>query len=90
MENKDNMLSRNNTIRTLKLAAVQMESQDSATVSDITLDPARKKFGTPHAYGRYIYPGLPGRVLLGVVEVVGRLWYTFSQERWASAQRTAS
>jgi N-carbamoylputrescine amidase len=67
----------------------QMEAQEGNIVADVTLDPARKKRGTPHAYGRYIYPGLPGRVLFGAVEAVGRLWYPFNRDRRAIAQGTA-
>jgi N-carbamoylputrescine amidase len=66
----------------------RMEGQEGFITAEVTLDPARKIQGKPHAYGRYVYPGPPGRVMLEAVESVGRLWYNFSRDRRRSAQMT--
>ncbi len=64
----------------------QMDEQEGFITANVTLDPSKKIHGQPRAYGRYIYPGPPGRALFEVVESVGRVWYTFSRERRSSAQ----
>ena len=64
----------------------QMESDEGIIVADVTLDPTRKKRGRPRTYGRYVYPGPPGRELFAAVESIGRIWYSLSRERRTSAQ----
>ena len=64
----------------------RMEEQEGFITADVTLDPARKIQMKPRPYGRYVYPGPPGRVVFEAVESVGRLWYTFSRNRRRSAQ----
>lgn len=66
----------------------RLEEQEGFITADVTLDPARKIQTKPRSYGRYIYPGPPGRVVFEAVESVGRLWYTFNRDRRRSAQAT--
>jgi N-carbamoylputrescine amidase len=66
----------------------QMEGEEGVIVADVTLDPARKKCQMPRAYGRYVYPGPPGRGLLAVIESIGKIWYQLSSDRRKSAQTT--
>ncbi|HUH97764.1 MAG TPA: carbon-nitrogen hydrolase family protein [Anaerolineales bacterium] len=61
-------------------------AQEGVISAEVTLDGARKRRGTPRPYGRYVYPGPPGRELFAAVEGVGRIWYNLSRERRASAQ----
>jgi predicted amidohydrolase len=64
----------------------QAEDQEGIVTSNVTRDPGSKKSARPRAYGRYIYPGPPGRELFTVVESVGRIWYAFSRDRQRSAR----
>jgi N-carbamoylputrescine amidase len=68
----------------------QMGDQEGYIAADVTLDPSRKLHAAPRAYGRYIYPGPAGRAMLVLVELAGRLWYRFSQDRVKSAQAALS
>ena len=64
----------------------QAEDQEAVIATPVILDSASKKSATPRAYGRYVYPGPPGRDLFTVVESVGRIWYAFSRDRQQSAR----
>jgi N-carbamoylputrescine amidase len=66
----------------------QAEDEQGVITANVELDPARKRSATPRAYGRYIYPGPPGRDLFAIVEAVGRLWYALNRDRRRSAQAT--
>jgi N-carbamoylputrescine amidase len=68
----------------------RMDDQEGYIAADITLDPGRKTRARPHAYGRYVYPGPPGRALFGAVEYVGRLWYAINRERRSRAREALS
>jgi N-carbamoylputrescine amidase len=59
----------------------RMEEQEGCIVANVTLDPARKKSTNPRAYGRYVYPGPPGRELFTVVESIGHIWYSLNRDR---------
>jgi N-carbamoylputrescine amidase len=59
----------------------RMEEQEGFIVANVTRDPARKKCAIPHAYGRYVYPGPPGRELFALVESIGHIWYSFNRDR---------
>jgi N-carbamoylputrescine amidase len=68
----------------------QMEDQEGLIAADVILDPARKTQTHPRAYGRYVYPGPPGRELFAIVEWVGRIWYATNRERRSRAQEALS
>jgi N-carbamoylputrescine amidase len=59
----------------------RMEEQEGFIEANVTLDPARKKSAIPRAYGRYVYPGPPGRELFTVVESIGHIWYSLNRDR---------
>jgi N-carbamoylputrescine amidase len=63
------------------MVQARMEEQEGFIVANVTLDPARKKSTKPRAYGRYVYPGPPGRELFAVVESIGHIWYSFNRDR---------
>jgi len=64
----------------------RLKDEEGFVAAQVTLDPSRKIQTSPHAYGRYIYPGPAGRVLFGLVEGAGRLWYSLSSNRRSSAR----
>lgn len=68
----------------------QMEDQEGFIEADVTLDLARKAQTQPRAYGRYVYPGPPGRALFAVVEWVGRVWYATNRQRRSRAREALS
>lgn len=64
----------------------QLEDEEGLIVADVTLDPTRKKKTVPPHYGRYLQPGPKRRVLLRLVEGIGRLHYGFSSTRKSKAR----
>ena len=59
-------------------------------VADVALDPARKVHTAVPAFGRYIYPGPPGRELLRLIEWRGRRQYEKSAARRSRARSVSS
>lgn len=59
----------------------QLGDEEGVIVADVTLDPERRRNTVPPHYGRYIQPGPKGRVLLRLVEGIGRLNYTLGSTR---------
>ena len=66
--------------------AARLDGDESYVVGEVTLDPARKVTALPPAYGRHAYPGPPGRWLLRVDELIGRLGYARNAERRRKAR----
>jgi len=64
----------------------RLKDEEGFVTARVKLDPSRKIQTSPHAYGRYIYPGPAGRVLFGLVEGAGQLWYSLSSDRRSSAR----
>ena len=56
-------------------------SDEGIAIADVHLDPARKTGTAPRAFGRYIYPGPPGRELLRALEWYEGLRYARSDRR---------
>ncbi len=64
----------------------QLGDEEEVIVADVTLDPSRKKKAVLPHYGRYLQPGPKRRVLLRLVEGMGRLHYALSSTRKSKAR----
>lgn len=64
----------------------ELNDEETVLVGTVTLDPLLKKQTRPPKHSRYIYPGLPGREIIRLMEFRGSLSYNFSALRKLKGQ----
>jgi N-carbamoylputrescine amidase len=67
----------------------EMDEQEGILVGEVTLDPARKRSGTPVDYDGWLHRGsaVTRKVLIPIDNITGRLFYALSRERQQIAKR---
>ena len=63
-----------------------LEDGEGVIVADVIMDPTRKRQAIPPHYGRYILPGPPQRIVVRLIESMGRIRYGLSSTRRSRAR----
>lgn len=68
----------------------RLGDDEGVLVAEVTLGSSRKTRPKPQRYGRWVYPGPPGRDILRIVEVVAGLSYALNSERKKKGREVSS